>query len=96
MEQIIIDDDSDDIINDIAPAGTDLEDPRLTEVAPTYPVSEEDRIGVSTDEGENPTSMDQGDEQNDAVIWGTPDDTGEKGAYPPPIDEDEVKGHVIS
>jgi hypothetical protein len=62
-------------------------DNTLVEPAAVYPVSDEDRIGVSTDEGTNPVVTDQGDEQTDAVIWGTPDAPGAANAFPPEEDD---------
>ncbi len=83
-----LDDDGDTIINapDSEVIVNPTEDPALVEPAPTYPVSEEERIGVMTDEGTDPVTTDQGDEQNDAVIWGTPDAPGADHEFPPKDD----------
>lgn len=61
--------------------------------ASTYPVEESERIGVDTDNAADPESMDQGDEQSDTVMWGTPDDLARDDVYPPPLktDEDEAQ-----
>ena len=46
------------------------DDPVMTEPAATYPASDDDRIGVTTDEGTDPVVTDQGDEQEVVVAPG--------------------------
>lgn len=75
--------------------GVDSEESELTEEAATYPVSDDDRIGVNTDKGQNPESMDQADEEYDAKVWGTPDDPAPNSVYPLPTEEQKVSGHEI-
>ncbi len=43
------------------------------EPAPIYPIADEEHIGVSTDEGADPTNMDQGDEEVKRETTGIPD-----------------------
>lgn len=55
--------------------GTDTEEVGLTEQAEAvYPAGEKRHFGVRTDKGTNPVETDQGDEQYEGKLWGTPDD----------------------
>ncbi len=62
--------------DDTTPIGIDAEEQDLVveEAAPVYPVAEEDRIGVMTDEGTDPVVTDQGDEQNVGLVDDDDDD----------------------
>lgn len=40
----------------------------------TIPAADQEHLGISTDQGTNPVDTDQGDEENEARIYDTPDD----------------------
>lgn len=59
--------------------GTDTGEFGLTEeAAAVYPAPESRRFGVRTDKTTSPTETDQGDEQYEGVLYGTPDDLSDK------------------
>lgn len=75
-------------IQDLDEEGSDVEigvDTGEVGYPETIPPTEE-LTGVDTDEGTDPVETDQGDEENEAIIYGTPDDVSSD-AYGDEIDE---------